>query len=161
MKEWIYSSFCKIVHRALILIVIKLNYVVYPHQAENGKDEEECDTETIYGKLHCYLVEEKHFLDKNIQLKQVAYRIGVEKVVLNKILREKYDLTLHAYINKLRIEHACILLKAPDDKLIEVIAAECSFNTTRTFDRNFKKSYNMTPSEYRNMGRFAEKASRF
>ncbi len=103
----------------------------------------------IYNKIHRYVVTEKHFLDKDINIDIIVRQCNVKKKSLNKILRLKDDVAFHGYINRQRVIYASTLLLDPSNKLIEVIASEASFNNSRTFVRNFKVVYNMTPSEYR------------
>lgn len=103
----------------------------------------------IYNKIHRYVVTEKHFLDKNINVNIIVRQCNVKKKSLNKILRLKDGVAFHGYINRQRVIYASTLLLDPSNKLIEVIASEASFNNSRTFVRNFKAVYNMTPSEYR------------
>lgn len=103
----------------------------------------------IYNKVYKYVVTEKHFLDKDINVNIIVRQCDVRKKSLNKILRLKDDVAFHGYINKQRVIYATTLLLDPSNKLIEVIASEASFNNSRTFVRNFKVVYNMTPSEYR------------
>ena len=78
----------------------------------------------IYNKIHRYVVTEKHFLDKDINIDIIVRQCNVKKKSLNKILRLKDDVAFHGYINRQRV-------------------------ISRTFVRNFKVVYNMTPSEYR------------
>ena len=103
----------------------------------------------IYNKIHRYVVTEKHFLDKDINVNIIVRQCDVKKKSLNKILRLKDDVAFHGYINRQRVIYASTLLLDPSNKLIEVVASEASFNKSRTFVRNFKAVYNMTPSEYR------------
>lgn len=103
----------------------------------------------IYNKIHQYVVTEKHFLDKDINVNIIVRQCDVRKKSLNKILRLKDDVAFHGYINRQRVIYASTLLLDPSNKLIEVVASEASFNNSRTFVRNFKIVYNMTPSEYR------------
>ena len=103
----------------------------------------------IYNKIHRYVVTEKHFLDKDINVNIIVRQCDVKKKSLNKILRLKDDVAFHGYINRQRVIYASTLLLDPSNKLIEVVASEASFNNSRTFVRNFKIVYNMTPSEYR------------
>ena len=95
------------------------------------------------------MVTEKHFLDKDINVNIIVRQCDVKKKSLNKILRLKDDVAFHGYINRQRVIYASTLLLDPSNKLIEVVASEASFNNSRTFVRNFKAVYNMTPSEYR------------
>ena len=104
----------------------------------------------IYNKIHQYVVTEKHFFDKDISVNIIVRQCDVKKKSLNKILRLKENLAFHGYINKQRVIYATNILLDPSNKLIEVVAKEASFNNSRTFVRNFKAVYNMTPTEYRN-----------
>lgn len=103
----------------------------------------------IYNKIHQYVVTEKHFLDKNITMNIIVRQCNVGKKLLNKVLRLKDDVAFHGYINKQRVIYASTLLLDPSNKLIEVVASESCFNNSRTFVRNFKAVYHMTPSEFR------------
>lgn len=107
------------------------------------------DNLEIYNKINQYVVVEKHFLDKDISMKIIKLHCNVSKASLNKILRQREEKTFHGYINKQRVIYAADLLLDPSNKLIEVVALEASFNNSRTFVRNFKMVFNMTPSEYR------------
>ena len=89
-------------------------------------------------------------MDKDISVNIIVHQCDVKKKSLNKILRLKENLAFHGYINKQRVIYATNILLDPSNKLIEVVAEEASFNNSRTFVRNFKAVYNMTPSEYRN-----------
>lgn len=103
----------------------------------------------VYNRIHKYVVIEKHFLDKDITANIIVRQCDIKKKSLNRILRLKEDVAFHGYINKLRVIYATNLLLDPSNMLIEVVALEAGFNNSRTFVRNFKAVYNMTPSEYR------------
>lgn len=112
------------------------------------------DNLDIYNKINQYVVVEKHFLDKDISMNIIWLHCNVGKASLNKILRQRDEISFHGYINKQRVIYAASLLLDPSNKLIEVVALEASFNNSRTFVRNFKKFYHMTPSEYRRLNGF-------
>lgn len=116
---------------------------------KNTESVEDVDVVEIYNRIHQYVVVEKHFLDKNITIKIIMRHCDVHKKSLNKILRLNDNIAFHGYINKQRVIYASSLLLDSSNKLIEVVALEACFNNTRTFVRNFKVVYNMTPSEYR------------
>lgn len=56
--------------------------------------------------------------------------------------------TIIQYINNLKIQQACLLLKE-SNKSITDIALDCGFNSTMYFCRIFKQLLQITPSEYR------------
>lgn len=147
MNEKIEFRFFEIEHLDCCTLVLILNWRI-PH-FEIAESSDNTEYVEIYNKIHQYVVTEKHFLDKDITVNIIVRQCGARKKSLNKILRLKEDVAFHGYINKQRVIYASTLLLAPSNKLIDVIASEACFNNTRTFVRNFKAVYKMTPSEYR------------
>ena len=52
------------------------------------------------------------------------------------------------YINKVRIQTACEILKKTDESIAD-IAYKCGFTTNSTFNRNFKKYLNTSPYQWK------------
>lgn len=149
-KESLYVM--KMLHRVLVFIVIKWGYLLwnYHSPADKQTDEEIC------MKINAYLIAENHFLDKEINIKKVALKIGIKKEDLNKVLRVKYNMTFYKYLTQLRIQYSSKLLLDQKNTLVEVVAEESGFNSIRTFERNFKCFNNSTPSEYRRIYALAQ-----
>ena len=147
MNEKIEFRFLEIKVSDNYFCVLILNWHIPQYKISEPSDNTEYVE--IYNKIHRYVVTEKHFLDKDINVNIIVRQCDVKKKSLNKILRLKDDVAFHGYINRQRVIYASTLLLDPSNKLIEVIASEASFNNSRTFVRNFKAVYNMTPSEYR------------
>ena len=144
MTKIVKTSLFKNVRNKLDIFVFVLNEFTYPEITEHSDK-----TQEVYNKIHQYIVTEKHFLDKNITMNIIVRQCNVGKKLLNKVLRLKDDVAFHGYINKQRVIYASTLLLDPSNKLIEVVASESCFNNSRTFVRNFKAVYHMTPSEFR------------
>ena len=53
------------------------------------------------------------------------------------------------YINTKRVEYGAKLLVEHPEFTVATVATECGMSTPVTFNRLFKETYNMTPSEYR------------
>lgn len=121
--------------------------VVMPPPAEIDSTE----INKIYDLIYQYVVTEKHYLDKNIDIAEVGRQCHVNKEFVNKVLSVKMNMTLLDFVNSHRIDHACTLLLDPENKTIEVVANESGFNTARTFLRQFKAKYKMSTSEFRRM----------
>lgn len=111
--------------------------------------ESETELEPIYDSIIQYVVDEKHFLDKEIDIESVGINCHIKKKHVNKVLDVKANSTLLELVNSHRLEYACILLLDKSNKTMDAIADESGFKTTRTFLRQFKSRYNMLPSEYR------------
>ena len=69
-----------------------------------------------------------------------------------KTLKENTGLTYSQYILALRIDYACQLLSDPNNNLfVEEIDELSGFSSRETFYRQFKKNYNMSPAQFKNM----------
>lgn len=88
-----------------------------------------------------------YFDKNNISVGEVARRCNISEVYFRKLFKESYGMSPIRYINKLRIEHACRLLKSGYYRVSE--AAELSgFEDVKYFSTVFKKHVGMLPSEY-------------
>lgn len=147
MKKELVIGVITLLGGVLVLCSVRLNRIV--NEIPIPPDGDVQNNAEIYSKIDQYLINEEHFLDKDISENVLARRLGIKKTVLNKRLRTKYNVAFHGYINKLRIDYSKKLLLDPRNLLIEVVAEECCFNCIRSFEYNFKKLNKITPSEYR------------
>lgn len=122
--------------------------VLPPLSADEGDN-----VESIYKNIYQYVVTEQHYLDKDIDIAEVGRQCHIHKERVNKVLIQKTSGTLLDLVNNCRLEQACVLLLDPANKTIDVIASESGFNTTRTFLRQFKSKYRMSPTEYKRRNR--------
>jgi AraC family L-rhamnose operon transcriptional activator RhaR len=65
-----------------------------------------------------------------------------------KLFKDYTGITVSEYVQKLRIEEACTLLKHTDNKII-VIAQKVGYKDIKHFNELFKKLTGMTPSVYK------------
>ena len=68
-----------------------------------------------------------------------------------RIFTETYQTTPLKYINILRLQYACTLLKTTN-KTITEIALDCGFNDSNYFSKQFKSMYFCTPQQFRKKG---------
>ena len=59
-------------------------------------------------------------------------------------------MTPNNFMIDIKLKHAARKLLEKGDNNISDIAYACGFNTLSHFNKLFKKTYGMTPSEYRN-----------
>ena len=133
----------------IILLIVFLVMVVVIGISVPAEKREHLDS--IYTLIYQYVVTEKHYLDKDIDISEVARHCNIGKDLVNKALVSKKNMTLLDFVNSYRIEYAGNLLLDPANKTVEVVAGEAGFNTTRTFLRQFKSKYNISTSEYRKL----------
>lgn len=96
----------------------------------------------------------KAWLDNNytakISLDDLAAQFYIDKYYLSKIFKEKYGITINAYVSQKRITAAKQLLRF-SDKTIEQIGCEVGITDTNYFTRLFRKIEGITPGEYRKL----------
>jgi AraC-like DNA-binding protein len=92
------------------------------------------------------------YIDENfknrISLDQLAEQFYISKFHLSREFKTLYGVTIGNYIQLQRINYAKKLLRF-SDKSIENIAGECGIPDTSYFNKVFKKSENITASQYR------------
>ncbi|WP_339313178.1 helix-turn-helix domain-containing protein [Paenibacillus sp. FSL M7-0896] len=84
-----------------------------------------------------------------VTLDAIAAKSDISVRHLNRIFQAYYLTTPIAYIQRLRLEHACSLLKQTRHPITD-ISYRCGFNDSNYFARLFKKTYGKSPKAYRN-----------
>lgn len=85
---------------------------------------------------------------EELSIETISNKIGFSKYYFCKIFRKQMGVTIHQYVTEFRINKAKELL-AYSKLSVSSIASKVGFKTSLTFMRAFKKSVQMTPSEYR------------
>lgn len=91
---------------------------------------------------------EDHYLEQ-VTLEEIATRSGISVRHLNRIFRAYYQTSPIAYLQRLRLDRACTLLKRTDLSITE-ISYECGFNDSNYLTRQFKKTFGISPKSFRN-----------
>lgn len=86
--------------------------------------------------------------NKQITLEALAEKTGYSKSRFSHIFSEFTGTTPIKYLNEIRLKNACELL-CSTNLTINNIAFSCGFCDQLYFCRQFRKKYNMSPSEYR------------
>ena len=84
---------------------------------------------------------------EDISLQSLANAVHVSHFYISHIFNERLHISFRDYINSLRIEKACELIRANELTITE-IAYEVGYNSIRTFDRCFMKIEGVSPKEY-------------
>ena len=93
----------------------------------------------------------RHFAEP-LTLTELAKALSVSPSHLSHTFSRRLHTSFRAYVNALRADHACTLLRSTDFSVTR-IAYECGFETQRTFNRAFLEQCGETPSEYRRRAR--------
>lgn len=91
---------------------------------------------------------QKHFAD--VTLETLSGQFHLSKPYLSKYIKEKTGVTFQDAVKEERMKRACMLLKETS-KNVEIIAAEVGYENLEHFNRLFKRTYHVTPAQYRKM----------
>lgn len=101
-------------------------------------------------KLDHVMQNEKLFLDATLSLSSLANHLKIPNHHITQVLSMQMNQTFYQFVNGFRIAHACKLLASKqEDMNFEELALKSGFNTTPSFNRQFKAIMNCTPSAYR------------
>ena len=87
---------------------------------------------------------------QDITLEAVAYVANMTKNAFCKYFKKYTNKTYGAFLNELRIEHACKLILSPKNHTISNVAYKVGFNNISNFNRQFKKVKHQTPLNFKN-----------
>ena len=104
----------------------------------------------IHEQLISLMVEKELFKDPELNLGEVAKQLDVHPNILSQVINSFEKKSFYDYINGQRVEEFKRLAVHPDHKQFTLLALafDCGFNSKTAFNRNFRKSTGLSPSEY-------------
>lgn len=96
------------------------------------------------------------YISKNfkndITLDVLAKEFSVSRCYISRIFSNTIKMSFTNYISLIRAEYAAVLIRSTDDSITNIY--NCSgFSSQSTFNRAFKRIYNMSPREYKDKHR--------
>lgn len=92
------------------------------------------------------------FINENapsaVSLIQIADALHMNQYYICRVFKRETGMTVHSYINSMRISHAKHLLRTTDTPVAD-IAEATGFNGLSSLTKSFKKTVDMTPTAYR------------
>ena len=115
-----------------------------------GEEEPDDEDRRLFVEMDTQVTRDRLFLKPGLGREDLMRLIGVDKNRFGKMMGKYSDASnTSVYINSKRVEYAAQLLLDHPEYTIATVASECGMSNTVTFNRIFKDTYNMTPSEYR------------
>ncbi len=110
--------------------------------SENEKQE-------IKDAVEDYFTDSKIYLDPNLKLEQLSRKIHINARKISIVINEVFGTNFNQFINEYRISEVKKLIsRNPDDIVIENIYTKVGFNSRSSFNRVFKESTGVSPTEY-------------
>ncbi len=94
--------------------------------------------------IMCYV--QNHY--KDVTLEELAENFHLSAPYLSKYIKERTGITFQETVKKARMKKARTMLKE-SNQTVESIAASVGYETVEHFNRLFKKTYGMTPVQFR------------
>ncbi|MCB2286461.1 helix-turn-helix domain-containing protein [Clostridium algidicarnis] len=118
----------------------------FHYEIIESKSQENNDKDLIrINNILNYVNENFH---KNITLREISEKEHLNYHFLSHFIKDKIGMSFQDYLNIVRLNNAVNLLMNSDDTITN-IASISGFPSINSFNRLFKKEYNCSPSEYR------------
>jgi AraC-like DNA-binding protein len=135
----------------VVAAIEELRSVQLPDDVPSEEEEEPDDEDRrLFVEMDTQVTRDRLFLKPGLGREDLMRLIGVDKNRFGKMMGKYSDASnTSVYINSKRVEFGARLLLEHPEYTIATVATECGMSNTVTFNRIFKDTYNMTPSEYR------------
>lgn len=102
--------------------------------------------DNLLYKIFAYV--EDNF-NSDCSLEKLSKQIGYNYSYISRFFKKTVGISFNKYVIHYRLSHACYLLENSEAPILNC-ALESGFDSIRTFNRNFKLEYGITPENYRN-----------
>lgn len=117
----------------------------------SGSRLSDSEAEQYSGKLVSHMEMSKPYLNPELTLPQLAAEIGISTHLLSQVINEYFNLNFFDFVNRYRVNAFKERIVNPAFANFSMlgIAFECGFNSKSAFNRIFKKTTGLTPSQYK------------
>lgn len=131
---------------SLLAYLLTLIYRCYDEKQE--LEAEGKDFQKMYTRISAVFDYIGGHFKEQIKLEELAQLVSLSPHYLCKCFKKVTGRTIFEYIEQMRIQHSCYLLRTSKASVVE-IAMESGFNTVSYYNRVFKKYNGQTPNQYR------------
>ncbi len=129
-----------IIKASIAALVCAVNKLAEQQNVTQGREER------IVGIMNFI---QNHY--STVTLDMLADNFNLTKPYLSKYIRMKSGQTFQEIVKEVRLKRACALLKETN-QTVESVAEYVGYENVEHFNRLFKKTYQMTPLQYRSKG---------
>lgn len=87
---------------------------------------------------------------EDLKIEEISNKFSISEIKINKLLLAYVDRNFNTYLNSIRINAACKFLLETELSIID-ICFKVGYNNVKTFNNNFSKNKNMTPTKFREL----------
>ena len=81
-------------------------------------------------------------------LKKLSEKVGYNYAYLSRFFKKIVGISFNTYVNHYRLSNACYLMNTSDSSILQC-ALDSGYDSIRSFNRNFKEHFGITPAQYR------------
>lgn len=115
----------------------------------NKNDESINEFRAIFEELHELMQKNKWYLTPRLTLSDVSDLTGLQTRDISRAINLHANQSFNDYINAFRVQAVCDSLKTMPQTSLTDIALQAGFSSKASFNKVFKASLRITPSEYR------------
>lgn len=130
------------------VLMQKLWLIIYENIDKTCMEEQTDDSGSAQARLQLMMQFLHQNYAKDISLEEIACYANISKSTVLNLFNRFLHITPINYLIGYRLKKAALLIKNTEKK-INTISYETGFHNVDYFCRAFKKSYKMTPTEYR------------
>lgn len=90
---------------------------------------------------------DEHFTESDLSLKKISEAFSYNPKYISSIFKKQYSIGISDYVNVVRIQHACDLIKRGLTSIND-ISYLCGYNDPLYFSKVFKSRIHVTPKEF-------------
>lgn len=135
------KGYCDIVRAYLIELIVKIFRYIQLDESETLQ----LKNRVLVDKAIEYL---KQHYNSDIRLEDLAFKSFISKNYFSKLFKQAAGISFSDYVQHLRVDEACSLLRNTDMKVID-IASQVGFKDIKFFYKIFRKITGKTPGDYR------------
>lgn len=102
-----------------------------------------------FNKISSYI---KHHIHEDLSVEHLKSYLLIPRNTLFRVIKDATSMSLGDYIKAMRLEYALELLKSTEHSIAQ-IAELCGIPDCNYFSRLFKKTYGVSPTDYRRASR--------
>ena len=99
----------------------------------------------MYERIITMMKDEKLFLEPDLKVDDIAAKLCTNRRYVQQTINEEIGVTFSEYVNRMRIEHAKVLLQSNSEMTVQEVSEQSGYKTLSTFYRNFKKYKGCNP----------------
>lgn len=132
------------------VVIENIHVVVETKKKYQKSGLSDLDALTIHKRLTDLMSSDKIFKNPELTLVELAQFLNVHPNILSQVINSLEKKNFYDYINDKRVEEFKSIVVLPKNQKYTLLslALECGFNSKTTFNRNFKKSTDLSPTEY-------------